>query len=880
MIRIRFDFPLANGLHARPASLLQQACRRFAVTVVFRNERNHHRADVVSALELVASSTLVHDPCSLEISGRQEKEAARALDAFLRRKLPHVDDDIPMPDAPQEGTPWLPPVFHEKGVHSFQGRTLAPGTGSARAEILHRARSLPKRFAAGEKDGKKELQLFEKACLEVETELKTTAAGARERNAAAILNAHLAMVADPGYRARIAGLIVKKKMPAGAAIEKVTALFARTMQRSSSVYLRERADDLKDIAARLGEKLYGRSSLPPPPRGPSSRIHKGQRPCGPLVHKGPRPSGPRVIVAAGLSPSELLALDRRRLRGLVLGDVSATSHSAILARSFAVPAVSLPAHELALINAGEELIVDGRRGLVIQKPGPGLKRYFRLEADLQRRLARRRAALKMRPAQTRDQRRIEIAANIGNAAELEPAWQNGAEAIGLFRSEVLFLERDAPPGEDEQYAVYSRAIRSAKGRAVIIRTLDVGGDKPLPYLALPAEDNPNLGYRAVRFYGEHSGLIRCQLRAILRAAVHGRLKVMVPMVTSLEEVRLVRNLLAEAATELRARQVPHTSNLEVGIMVETPAAALSLESLAKEADFFSVGSNDLLQYFLAVDRNHPKLEGLYDPLHPAFLRLLEGLAAGARSANRWLGICGEMAGNPEFLPLLVGAGFDGLSMAPQRIPAIKERLGELDGGECRNLLKRAGRCADNGEARRLLAEFNDRGNSAPIIRSSGADPIGLPHLGASALIAAEWVSLGSPSRTAGEAIRELCGLLELGGRVSAASALEEAVWKRETTFATDLGFGFALPHGKAVTVKACSIAFLRPRRPIRWSGKNSAPVRAVLLIAVPEHGGKTHLRLIAGLSRRLMDEGFRESLFAAAEAPTVLALINSAVAVG
>jgi phosphoenolpyruvate-protein phosphotransferase len=834
MIRIRFKFPLANGLHARPASLLQEACQRFAVSVVFCNQRNGKRADVRSALELVASDTLAHDPCSLEISGRQEKEAALALNAFLRQELPHADDDTPMPDAPQKGAPWLSPVFHEKGVGCFQGRALAPGTGTARGELLHRARSLPKRFAAGEKDGKKELQLFEKACKEVENELRTAAAGARNRNAAAILNAHLAMVVDPGYRARITGLIEKKKMPAGAAIEKVSALFVRILKRSTSVYLRERAVDLGDIAVRLGEKLYRKSATSPSPGA----------------------NGPRVILAEELSPSELLALDRRGLRGLVLGDVGATSHSAILARSLAIPTVSLPARILGQIKAGEVLIVDGGRGLVVQKPGPALKRYYRLEAGLLRRLARRRAALKMRPAQTRDRRRIEIAANVGSAAELEPAWKNGAEAIGLFRSEILFLERDTPPGEDEQYDVYRRAVRSARGRTVIIRTLDVGGDKRLPYLALPPEENPYLGYRAVRFYGEYGELIRCQLRAILRAAAHGPLKIMVPMVSTGAEISLVRSLLAEAAAELRARQTPYAPGLEIGIMVETPAAALSLESLAREADFFSVGSNDLLQYFLAVDRNHPKLEGLYDPLHPAFLRLLEGLAARARSAKRWLGICGEMAGNPDFLPLLVGAGFDELSMASQRIPAVKERLGELDGSECRSLLRRAGRCPDAGEVRRLLAEFNGRGNT-------------------SAIISAGCISLDSPGRTIGEAIKELCGLLELYGRVSDASALEEAVWKREATFATDLGFGFALPHGKSSAVRASAIAFLRPRRPIKWGSNKELPVRAVLLIAIPENGrGQEHLRLIARLSRQLMHEDFRGELLAAVDKETVLKVLR------
>ncbi|MCX6553994.1 MAG: HPr family phosphocarrier protein [Candidatus Aminicenantes bacterium] len=216
MTRITFLFPLANGLHARPASFLQEACRRFDVTAVFRNNRNRRSADIASALELVASNTLDHDPCCLEISGQQEKEAVLALNIFLRQELPHADDDTPLPAAPAQGETWLSPAFHEKGVRCFQGRALAPGMGRGRAEFLHTANSLPKRFAAaGEKVGEKELGLFEKACREVERELRAAAAGARDHNAAAILKAHLAMAVDPGFRARIAGLITRRKMPAG-----------------------------------------------------------------------------------------------------------------------------------------------------------------------------------------------------------------------------------------------------------------------------------------------------------------------------------------------------------------------------------------------------------------------------------------------------------------------------------------------------------------------------------------------------------------------------------------------------------------------------------------------------------------------------------------
>jgi fructose-specific PTS system IIA-like component len=289
-------------------------------------------------------------------------------------------------------------------------------------------------------------------------------------------------------------------------------------------------------------------------------------------------------------------------------------------------------------------------------------------------------------------------------------------------------------------------------------------------------------------------------------------------------------------------------------MVETPAAALAIDLLARVADFFSIGSNDLLQYVLAVDRGNAALAGLYDPLHPAFLRLLQHAAQQARRAKRWLGICGEMAGNREYLPLLAALGFDELSMAPAMIPPARERLAELDSGECRALLRRALRCADAGAVAALLGEFNGRdSNDAP------------------AVVAAQLVRLDSASRTPGEAIKELCDMLELDNRIADASILEETVWKREETYATDLGLGFALPHGKSSTVRTPSVAFLRPAGALRWTGKGRSRVRGVLLIAIPDStSSEEHLRLIARLSRRLMHEDFREALLSARSAAAAL----------
>jgi len=835
MTAIPFAFPLANGLHARPASLLQEACLRFDAVFVFRNQRNRRRADAGSVLELVGTATGAGDPCLLEVSGPQEKEAARALRVFLSRDLAHADDAEPAAAVVASGSQWLPPLFYEGSPRLFRGRALAPGVGRGRVKRLKQNRALPARFAAGRKDPQLELRLFREALAKAREEWRRLAALPGSAVGSAILKAQLAILSDPKFHGTIGRLITARKLSVGAAITRAAAALGAELQRSPSAYLRERAGDIREIAARLGELVYG----------------------GAADVALPALSGATILLSDSLSPAGLLSLDRRRLRGLVLGDVGFTSHVAILARSLALPAITVAPTLLAGIDENEELIVDGRRGLAVSRPGAALKRYYRLEAEAGASRRQRQEKALRHPAQTGDGVRIEIAANVGSVAELEPAWRNGAEAIGLFRSEMLFLDRELPPGEDEQYAVYSQALLSARGRPVIIRTLDVGGDKHLPYLRLPDEENPFLGVRAVRFYGEHEELVRSQLRALLRAAVHGRrgrLRIMVPMITNVAEVALVRRLLAEAAAGLRRRRVPHARRIELGIMVETPAAALAIDLLARAADFFSIGSNDLLQYVLAVDRGNAALAGLYDPLHPAFLRLLQHAARQARQAKRWLGICGEMAGNREYLPLLAALGFDELSMASTLVPAARERLAQLDSGECRALLRRALRCADAGEVAALLREFNNRGGN-----------------GAPAVSAEQLVRLNSASRTPGEAIRELCAMLELDNRIADASALEEAVWKREETYATDLGLGFALPHGKSSTVRTPSVAFLRPAGAIHWTGKGRSRVRGVLLIAIPDStGSEEHLRLIARLSRRLMHEDFREALLSARSAAAVL----------
>ncbi len=830
MAVLPFRFPLAQGLHARPASRLQEECARFRVAVTLHNGRNHRRADCRSALALVASDTAAGDPCQLEIgAGADAAAARRALARFLEAELPHLDDDLP----PVAGTAAAVPGA--AGGPGLAGLAVSPGVGVGRPVWLRRRLQLPRRFAVGRRDPAAEARLFEKACDELDAALADKAARA-DRTAAEILRAHRSMLADPAFRGAVSRRIRRGGVPAGLATRETVAGLSRRLQESASAYLRERVADLDDLAEQLGEKLYGAGANQAPPRLPAG--------C--------------VVVAAELGPSQFLALDRRRLRALVLGAGGATSHVAILARSLGVPLVAGLGAAAESLAAARSLIVDGVRGRVIPDPEPETSRWYGLEAKKLAERESRLSALAGEPGRTADGRRIEVAANVGSASEFAAAWRRGAEGIGLLRSEVLFLDRHEPPGEEEQVRFYRQALAGAGGKPVIVRTIDVGGDKPLPYLRLPAEANPFLGWRAVRFYEAHAGLLRAQLRAVLRAAGRGDLKLMVPMVDTPEEVAGVRRLLREAERELAARKAAHAAEVPLGIMVETPAAALLTDRLGATCDFFSIGSNDLLQYTMAADRGHPKLASLLDPLQPAFLRLLERAVSGARASSRWIGMCGEAAGDPRLLPLLVGLGLDELSMASTRIAGVKTRLRSLDSASCRELLGRALACTTAGEVARLLDGFSTR----PVFR-----PVCDPGL----------IVLNSASRTPREAVKELCDRLELSGRVASGDALEEAVWAREAVYATDLGLGFALPHAKSPAVASPAVSFLRPRKPFPWSGKENPPVSGVILLSVPEEGTQEHLRLIASLSRRLMDDGFRNSLLGAPDVDSALALLNEAL---
>ena len=467
---------------------------------------------------------------------------------------------------------------------------------------------------------------------------------------AAIFEAQRMMLLDPTLKALVESHIKEELVSAERAASLACEEQAKVLETIDDPYLAARAADLRDIGKRLVRNLTGGQT--------------GAMP-GELPEKA-------VIVAPDLTPSDTAALDVRRAVAIVLDKGGRTSHTAILARSLGIPAVVGTSDATSVIAPDDTVGVDGTRGEVVVNPEEEELSALREKERALTRERERLLSVKDLPAVTRDGKRVEIAANIGNVEDAYLALQAGAEGVGLFRTEFLFLDRLAMPSEEEQFEAYKKVLSAFAPRPVVIRTLDVGGDKPLPYLDMPKEDNPFLGLRAVRLCLSRRDLFRTQLRALLRASVFGNLRIMFPMISGLAELKEAKAVLEDARAELAEAGAHVSPDIQVGIMVEIPSAAVDADILAPECDFFSIGTNDLVQYTLACDRGNPSVAHLSDPFAPAVLRLIKRTIDEGHKRGIWVGMCGEMAGMPEAIPLLLAMGLDEFSMSAGAIPRAKE----------------------------------------------------------------------------------------------------------------------------------------------------------------------------------------------------------------
>jgi len=471
---------------------------------------------------------------------------------------------------------------------------------------------------------------------------------------AMVFDAHMMFFDDPEFMGAIEAEIENSGKNALKATDDVSRNFVAIFEAMEDEYMRERAADIKDVSKRLMNNLAGIED--------SFNIEDTNT----------------IVIANDLTPSDTAQLDRSKVIAFLTNIGGRTSHSAIMARTLEIPAVVGLKDITEVVNNGDILIVDGIEGTVIIDPDHDtVTKYVALQEAYNKEKEELKKLIDVK-AVTRSGKRIEVAGNIGKPEDVHKVLENGADGIGLFRTEFLYMDRDEMPTEEEQFESYKYVLEHMEGKPVVIRTLDIGGDKQLPYLAMPNEMNPFLGYRAIRLCLDRTDLFKVQLRALLRASVFGNLKVMFPMVSSLDEFTKSKKLVEECTMELKNEGKEVSDSIEWGIMVEIPSAAVMADELAKHVDFFSIGTNDLIQYTLAADRMSEKVSYLYDPMHPAVLRLIKMTIDGAHSQGKWCGMCGEMAGDETAIPTLIAYGLDEFSMSASSILRAKQVILEQE----------------------------------------------------------------------------------------------------------------------------------------------------------------------------------------------------------
>ncbi|KLV25792.1 phosphoenolpyruvate--protein phosphotransferase [Niallia circulans] len=514
-----------------------------------------------------------------------------------------------------------------------------------------------------------EISRFQEALNKAKSELEAIREKANKElgaDKAAIFEAHLLVLSDPELIAPIEDKIKTDLVNAEFALKETTDMFITMFESMDNEYMQERAADIRDVTKRVMSHLLGVHLANP------SMI-----------------SEEVVVVAEDLTPSDTAQLNRQFVKGFTTDIGGRTSHSAIMARSLEIPAVVGTKKATEEINNGDLVIVDGLKGEIHVNPTPEVVESYKKVAEQYEQQKAEWAKLVNEQTVSSDGVHVELAANIGTPNDLEGVTNNGAEAVGLYRTEFLYMGRDQLPTEDEQFESYKAVLEGMKGKPVVVRTLDIGGDKELPYLDLPKEMNPFLGFRAIRLCLEEKDIFRTQLRALLRASSYGNLKIMFPMIATLNEFRAAKSLLEEEKANLVSEGVKVADKIELGIMVEIPSTAVLADQFAKEVDFFSIGTNDLIQYTMAADRMNERVSYLYQPYNPSILRLVKMVIDAAHKEGKWAGMCGEMAGDETAIPLLLGLGLDEFSMSATSILKARSQILNLSKAEMEELAAKA-----------------------------------------------------------------------------------------------------------------------------------------------------------------------------------------------
>ncbi|MBE2223097.1 MAG: phosphoenolpyruvate--protein phosphotransferase [Anaerolineae bacterium] len=643
--------PNRLGLHARPAARFVSLAGQFEAEVQVR--LGGKTANAKSINQVATLGVRQHDTIVVTAVGADASEALAAIQALAAANFGDTDAEVVVETAVPVPGKWA-------GIPASPGIAIGP--------VFQYRPQLPKIVTRQVKDNKKQWQKLETAVAESRAEIKTLHAqavlqiGADE---AAIFEAHQLFLADPDLLDAAKQIIYAENINAEAAWNQAINATAEQYRQMDDAYMQARAADIEDVGLRV-----------------LSHMMKVERPSLAL-------KTPAILIAADLTPSDTANLNPALVLGICIEQGGATAHSAILARALGIPAIVGMGAQLASLKNGQNIGLDGQTGRLWVDPTDA-----ELENLAQKRIdwltgQKKAKETAKKTAVTTDKKRIEVAANIGSAYDITTALDYGAEGVGLFRTEFLFMGRDTAPTEAEQYQTYRQVAEALGDKPLIIRTLDVGGDKPLPYLNQGQEANPFLGWRGIRYCLDHPEIFKPQIRAILRAGHGHRIRMMFPMVSTLSELKTAKQLVKAAKKELQSEKVDYDNKMKIGIMIEVPSAVAIADQLAKEADFFSIGTNDLTQYVMAADRGNANVAGLANALQPAVLRLIGQTVEAAHHADIWVGVCGELAGNVLATAVLIGLGVDELSMSAPAIPAVKEKIRSFSIREAQKTAKAA-----------------------------------------------------------------------------------------------------------------------------------------------------------------------------------------------
>lgn len=500
-----------------------------------------------------------------------------------------------------------------------------------------------------------------------------------------VFDAHLMFLADPEYVGQIESVIESEKINAEAALQQVSTMFITMFESmTDNAYMQERAADIRDVSQRILASLLGVELASP----------------AAIAHEA-------ILVAEDLTPSDTSQLNKQFVKAFVTNIGGRTSHSAIMARSLEIPAIVGTKTITEEVQHGDLVIVDAHEGMVILKPTEQQVEEYQQKMAKEAEFRAELETLLDAESTTKDGHKVEVAANIGTPKDMAGVLKNGAEGVGLYRTEFLYMDSADFPTEEEQYDAYKTVLEQMDGKPVVVRTMDIGGDKELDYLDLPDEMNPFLGYRAIRISLDQTEMFKTQLRALLRASVHGLLRIMFPMIATVDEFRQAKAIYEEVKAELDQEGIAYADTIQLGIMIEIPAAALMADHFAKEVDFFSIGTNDLIQYSMAADRMNERVSNLYQPYNPAILRLIKFVIDSAHAEGKWVGMCGEMGGDPVATPLLLGMGLDEFSMSAGSVLRIRHLIRNANYADCQALVERAlTECASSEDVVKLLNEFH------------------------------------------------------------------------------------------------------------------------------------------------------------------------------